>query len=202
MEDVLTGKGFKVVFWNIRSLLRKKEGVRDKLSDLSLNIVAITESWLKPNVLDAQISIPGYNLCRLDRKITNEAGYEKRGGGLLVYLRNNVTYDTLPGDCFNVSNHEVEIVTLSIRRPHTRPLYLVVVYKPPSGNITTAVDTLKNLLQLLPKIDKSDVIIGGDFNIDFAKPRKNNIKKLSHFSTKHNIPQLIKSPSRPMDWKL
>ena len=129
MEDASTGKGFKVVFWNIRSLLRKIEGVRDKLLDLSLNIVAITESWPKPNILDAQISIPGYNLCRLDRKITNEAGYEKRGGGLLIYLRNDMMYDTLPGDCFNVSNHDVEIVTLSIRRPHTRPHYLVILLR-------------------------------------------------------------------------
>ena len=75
----------------------------------------------------------------------------------------------------------------------------MVVYKPPSGNITKVVDNLNNLLKLLPKIDKSDVIIGGEFNIDFAKPRKDNTKKLKYFSTKHNLPQLIKSPTRPMD---
>ena len=79
MEDVLTGKGFKVVFWNIRSLLKKIEGVRDKLSDLSLNIVAITEYWLKPNVLDVQINIAyvdytGKLLTKQDMK-REEEGY-------------------------------------------------------------------------------------------------------------------------------
>ena len=78
-------------------------------------------------------------------------------------------------------------------------MYLVMVYGPPNGNITRAIENLTNFLKFIPNQDKSDIIIGGDFNIDFSKSRKENTKKLKHFSSKHNLTQHIKDPTRSED---
>ena len=96
---------------------------------------------------------------------------------------------------------DIEITTLSIRRPHTRKMILILVYRPPNGNIERAIEYLNSLVIFIPNLDTIDLVIGGDFNIDFLilKSRKDNTKKLKHFSTKHNLTQHIKDPTRPID---
>ena len=56
-------------------------------------------------------------------------------------------------------------------------------------------EQLDNLLKLLPKLEPSDIIIGGDFNIDYSRPRKENTKKSKRLSTKYNLTQYIKNPA-------
>ena len=199
MEEYLNEKGFKIIFWNTRSVLKKIDGVRDKIHTYLPNILAITESWLKPNLPNSIIDITGYNIHRQDRILANRAGKEKRGGGLLLYIRNDIIYDSIVGDTFNITNMDIEITTLSIRRPHTRKMILILVYRPPNGNIVHAIEYLNNLVKFIPNLDTLDLVIGGDFNIDFSRSRKENTIKLKHFSTKHNLTQHIKDPTRPID---
>ena len=173
--------------------------MRDKIHTYLPNILAITESWLKPNLPNSIIDITGYNIHRQDRILANRAGKEKRGGGLLLYIRNDIIYDSIVGDTFNITNMDIEITTLSIRRPHTRKMILILVYRPPNGNIVHAIEYLNNLVKFIPNLDTLDLVIGGDFNIDFSRSRKENTIKLKHFSTKHNLTQHIKDPTRPID---
>ena len=56
-------------------------------------------------------------------------------------------------------------------------------------------EQLDYLLKLLPKLETSDIIIGGDFNIDSSRPRKENIRKSKRLSTKYNLTQYIKNPA-------
>ena len=114
-------------------------------------------------------------------------------------MRNDLLYDNLGGDSFNINNLDVEITTISISRPHTRKLYLILVYRPPNGNIVRAIEYLSNLIKFIPHLETSDIIIGGDFNIDFSRTRKEDTKKLKHFSTKNNLTQHIRDPTRPID---
>ena len=123
----------------------------------------------------------------------------KKGGGIIIYIRNDHPHMYITGDIFNKSCSDIEITTISIKRPHTRPLYLISTYRRPNGNCTKAVEYLDNLLKCLPNLDKADLIMGGDFNIDFSKTRKENTKKLKHLSTKYNLIQYIKTPTRPID---
>ena len=105
----------------------------------------------------------------------------------------------MPGIAFNVSNEDVELASISISRPHTRKLYVITVYRPLNGNFKNFCEHLDQLLKLLPHPDKSDIIMGGDFNIDYSKIRKDTTKKLKHLSTKHSLVQYIQSPTRLMD---
>ena len=98
MEDFLDKKGFKIIFWNTRSVIKKIDGIRCKIHAHLPNIVAISESWFKTNIPNSLVEITGYNIHRQDRTLININGHEKRDGGLLVYIRNDLNYDQLPGD--------------------------------------------------------------------------------------------------------
>ena len=86
----------------------------------------------------------------------------------------------------------MELNTLCIKRPHTRCLYLL------SGNVQNCVDALDNCIKFLPQVDKSDMFIGGDYNTNFQKTRQENTKNLKHFATQHQLIQLIKETTRPL----
>lgn len=64
-------KGFKVLSLNIRSLLPKIDLLRCDLTNLSFDVLSLTESWLKPVVDDGLLGIHGYNFKRLDRSTLN-----------------------------------------------------------------------------------------------------------------------------------
>ena len=144
------------------------------------------------------ICIEGYTHHRFDRKFVNDQGYLKRGGGIIIYLKNSLLFDHVPGDLFNVSTNDIELCTICIKCPHTRRLYLCSVYRPPTGNVQNYIDTIDNCVKFLPHIDKSDLFVGGDFNIHYHKPRQENTKKLKFFATQHQLVQLIKDSTRPL----
>ena len=198
MDEYLKVKGFKIIFWNIRNIMNKIEGVREKLHKNLPDVLALSESWLKENIPNSVIDIAGYNIHRYDRTFFNNNGYVKKGGGILVYIRNDYPY-IITGDYFNKSSNDIEVTTICIKRPHTRPLYLTSTYRPPNGNCVKAVEHLDNLMKCLPNLDKADLIMGGDFNIDFSKSRKENTKKLKHLSTKYTLTHYIKNPTRQIE---
>ena len=127
------------------------------------------------------ICIEGYTHYRHDRQFVNEQGHLKRGGGIIIYFKNLLLFYHVHGDLFNVSTNDTELCTICIKRPHTRRLYLCSVYRPPSGNVQNCVDVIDNCVKFLPHIDKSDLFIGGDFNINFQKSRQENTKKTQIF---------------------
>lgn len=64
-----------------------KEEVSKLLNQkLYVPFISITESWLKPFVLDKQLSIENYNLFRADRQCSNN-------GGVLLYIHKDIIID-------------------------------------------------------------------------------------------------------------
>src|SRR5207247_597867 len=76
------------MYTNIRSILNnnKLTELSKKLQDDNIDILGITESWLKEDVGNAKINIPGYNLYRKDRLLEDKM----KGGGVLLYVRDNL----------------------------------------------------------------------------------------------------------------
>ena len=62
MDEHLNAKGFKIIFWNTRSILNKIEGVREKLREYLPDVMVMTESWLKENIPDLVINVAGYSI--------------------------------------------------------------------------------------------------------------------------------------------
>ena len=108
---------------NVRSLMAP-----GRLSDLqmltsfnNIDILCITETWLKPNHLNSSIIIPGFQPpLRKDR-------LSSRGGGVAIYLRDGLAAKLLP-----LSPPRLECLSVQLHFPKRKKLTLHVVYRPPN----------------------------------------------------------------------
>jgi hypothetical protein len=65
----------KIMITNVRSLTPKIEEVQEFLNRNDITMAFITETWLKPTIMDSVISIPGYTVLRKDRASDNHGGH-------------------------------------------------------------------------------------------------------------------------------
>ena len=191
-------KGVSIVFWNLRSIVNKLDNFKTTIENLGHKIYCITETWLKSNIHDSLLHKDGYNLFRLDRKTLNKKGFIKRGGGILIYTDISINVKAMDNaDCISC-DPDAEIYTLCINLPHTRPIYIITLYRPPEGDVVECIRKLQTICDSLPKRHLCDIIIGGDFNIDYAKSSNEKTKLLKTFMKKNTLIQIIGESTRPL----
>lgn len=125
----------------------------------------ISETWLTPETDDTHVELPHYMTIRSDR---TQASNKQKGGGLLVYLKQNWCGNNVKiMHCSCTSNIEL----LAIRcRPYYLPreftcINVVAVYCPPSSAVRDALDELNKLIDTLENTNPDGItLIGGDFN--------------------------------------
>ena len=76
-----------LLYFNVRSLLPKIDNLRAICTLYSPDIVCIVETWLDDTILDSEISVQGYSVCRLDRS--------RHGGGILIFVKSMFIYSLL-----------------------------------------------------------------------------------------------------------
>ena len=74
-------------YFNVHSLLPKIDNLRAICTIYSPDIFCIVESWLNDTIVDSEVTIQGYSLCRLDRC--------RHGGGILIFVKSVFTYSLL-----------------------------------------------------------------------------------------------------------
>ena len=122
-------------------------------------IVILTETWLKADVLDAELNIPGFKLYRQDR-------LNKSHGGVCMYIREDVSAQV----SFSSSNQSVECLMVKIKE--LKSLHFVI-YRPGmvtgSGFIET-MDKLSEEIDLCQANGQYPLINGyGDYNFPEQK---------------------------------
>ena len=60
-------KGLNVVHLNIRSIIYKIDQLKMIISQVKIDILCLTESWLNHNITDHELKIEGYKIFRKDR---------------------------------------------------------------------------------------------------------------------------------------
>ena len=193
--SLLTVKGFNIFFWNARSLYNKLESFRLFVGEHTPDVFCVNETWFKNNMPDSMISLDGYNSTRHDRSFINPQGYIKRGGGIVTYLRKGLDYLVLDSA---ISNPDIECSLTRINRPCTKAIYIINIYRPPTGNIDNFSTHLTEIITNLENRDKSTIIIGGDFNIDFSKQNSKGVTILKKLSKRFSLEQQIKTTTRPL----
>ena len=147
----------RILYTNIRSLLPKIEETRILCSLKKPDVVCITETWLDSSVDSSLIHISGYSLCRNDRK-------DRRGGGVAVYIRNEIVFDDVSSLVTSCSNG-IEISVVHLPLCH---VFMFLAYIPPC----TKADVLKKIHNmivemsddLLTRFSNHHLVILGDFN--------------------------------------
>ena len=75
---------FSLMLLNARSLVNKLVDFQASIYANSVDIVIVTETWLTSAILDHEILPSCYDVYRRDR------GEDKRGGGVLIAIKNDV----------------------------------------------------------------------------------------------------------------
>ena len=85
---------------------------------------------------------------------------------------------------------------IQISRPNTKKILLVNIYRPPEGNVAQAMAAISDTLDEIENINKSEIVVMGDFNVDYSKKRAAQIEHIKKFETGHQLQQMITEPTR------
>ena len=80
-----------------------------------------------------------------------------------------------------VTTPDIELLTLKISCKSHNIRYILIVYRPPDGDIDTFFHILENIL-LLHTLSSKEIWIIGDLNIDYFKRSHKNTKKAIDFA--------------------
>lgn len=193
-EELNSTKGIKVIYLNARSLLGHFDEIRFSLLRHNFDVIIFGESWLHENVPDSLIHCAGYKTVRYDRQVIGKSGKRKAGGGICMYIRQDITVKELSGS--NESNGDIELVNVGIQIRESRRFTLSAVYRPPAGNVDKFLEMLSASVCSAKAEFGGDCVVIGDMNIDYGKTGVSQFRKLKKVADKLNLGQIIKSDTR------
>ena len=149
-------------------------------------------------IVDSLIAVPNYVIYRHDRQTlrSDGTGMIKKGGGLAVYVKDEIHVDSITLGHLNNSNEDIEVQCLVIRPPSQKRFLLLNIYRPPSGNFQNFLDTITDIMDQAILYDNLEIYLMGDLNIDLNDEQNPNstslIENLLHFG----LSQKIVDPTR------
>jgi exonuclease III len=178
-----------ILHYNIRSLRNKFEELSIILEKTfndgnsgQIDVICLSETWLNRH---ENITLPGYNLK------SSYARVEGHGGGIAVFVRQEIPCMEFQIQNVGVEGFEAAAVVLG----ENNPLLVVCVYRPPQ----TKVDSFLHQTELILTTAASrftNIIVGGDFNIDFTIRTSRDATKLIAMMQSFGLNDTITSPTR------
>ena len=146
-----------------------------------IDILTISETWLKPSTFDSEFHLDGYSSVRKDR-------LDK-----VIYIRDGIQYRA--GSQFG--SESMEFCSVEILRPKAKKIVVWSIYRPPSGNIDKFIDEMNGSLENIS--DRDEVLLLGDFNISWNS--KSNLdksvkRKLVNLANAYGLEQIVDQPTR------
>ena len=175
-----------ILFQNVRSLTANYNKLVHDLSLLKESpiVIAMQETW-KPKHTHTKM-IGFHNLINIARP------KNKRGGGVGFFINNNYDYQTI-----NVTQSEhLEQACTYISNINS---YILNIYRPPRGDIPTFITQLKETIKTIKtsaRAKNSDLIIGGDININILDSTNNNTTLLQDLTEEELLIPQISKPTR------
>ena len=189
-------KGLKIVHLNVRSFFKKKDTIELDLLDGELDILGLSETWLKEEIPNNMLNVHNYQLIRLDRQQRNSLGHTKAGGGICLFIKNNIIYDEDMFKHLNTSEKNLEAQFVLIAGKNARKIIIANCYRPPNGNIDLGMNVLKTQLGSIRNIDKYELVIMGDLNLDCKEKDSESCKIISDICEGFSLKNLIQTPTR------
>ena len=183
------------MFWNVRSLYNKIDTIKEEINNLAPDVLNISETWLHNQTPDHFVHIPNYSIIRNDRSLTLHDGTTKRGGGICTYIRQGLNFIIIPE--YSICTVDIEMSVIEYCLPHTRIIYILNVYRPPSGDVDNCIKYIQDCINKLRISGKIEFFIGGDFNIDVKSKNTNSSRKLLRFFKINQFKQNIVQITRP-----
>lgn len=180
MRICLSLKTISLLFITLYKVcLQKIDQIQIELSHF--DVIALSETWLKPSIEDIDIKLLNYQQpFRKDRQNNNY-------GGVIVYVRDNIPCKR---------RHDLELQGLEsiwLEFKLKRKIILFGLFYRPPNSSQDVDDKIEQSLDLASDNDVSDILITGDFNLNyFANVGRNKVQAL--FS-QYNLFQVINEPT-------
>ena len=196
ISELNSSKGFKMVHLNVRSLLKKMDQIRLITNGSEVDVITISETWLRPHLDSSLVSLDGYQEFRQDRKLNSNN--KKRGGGLISYVNSKHASSCEPLEDLDTVGEHIEAQWLYLHRQHCKNMVICNVYRPPNGDLKKAIAYLDECVKTL-NLDKVNLFLMGDFNINYKNKGSPNYKKFNFFVQANGLSQHINATTRNTD---
>lgn len=146
------------------------------------------------------INVSSYNVIRKDRLALCHTRNDQRakikcGGGICLYLKKDMIYETLNSikkDCV-----ELELLTVKTSRGGGKKQIITVVYRPPNCNPNIAIDCLRECLTYVNDSHRNcEHTIIGDLNFNHNNVGCPHVKSIKFLEQNYGVRQIIKTPTR------
>ena len=198
LKDQLNQKGFHCAHLNCRSLYNKLDIIDHLLHDTNLkfNVLGLSETWLSANMPDNFITIDGYDVSRLDRAwLATNTNSVKRGGGVTLYIRDNISWSDDNVSFLNRSENFLEIQWVELMNEKHKNVIIGNAYRPPDGNVSDFRDFIEAALNSLD-LTKNEVFLIGDLNLDYLDNRVCGVKEFKLLLKQFGFLQHVTMPTR------
>ena len=132
--------------WNARSLVNQITPFQSFVYSSALDLIALTETWLKSYIYNNELIPTNYAIYRNDRT--------SRGGGVMLAIKNNISSSLVH------SPTHLELLTVTLN--YTKVITICLLYIPPNPDPKYISDLTEYLNSLR---HTENLIIPGDLNL-------------------------------------
>ena len=174
LKNITGQKRFHCAHLNIRSLINKHDVLSQSINqnEKSFHILGLSETWLTNQVPDGFIKINDYVCERQDRGWGNpDIPGQIKKGGICLYMNEHLNWSLNSFQTHNRNSNSIEIQWVEIINDKCKNCIIGNGYRPPDGRVGDFLDYLEDVLNDID-LNKFDVFLMGDFNIDFLDEKK------------------------------
>ena len=176
-SDIISNNNGSIfIGWNIDGLRSNFDKFRLFVNNISTSTTIAGYILCETNVTEFE-SLPfylvGYNRFILDRIKISENKYKHKGSGLMILLNDNINNASIDTE-LSLCTPDSEFLVVKFHR-HSNNVFIVGVYRPPSGNFQNFIDNFDNLMVNINKVSNNSCHLLGDFNLNLYNPASNNV---------------------------
>lgn len=180
-------KGIQIMNLNIQHFMPKYDEIKLQLqNNSSPKILGLCETFLTNSAIDSALVVNGYVFERKDRQ-------GKKGGGLLVYFSQSLSYRRRT----DIESNNIESIWIEVNISKGKPFLLSFIYRPPNAS-QNWIDIFESELEIADTIC-SEIIILGDTNVKYFPNSGENKYSNARWQSCVNsfdFKQLIDNPTR------
>jgi len=177
---------------------RKRSAITDFMRDHDVDIMFLTESWLRESGDEAKcadLTPPGYKFFSFPRQVGPTA---KCGGGIAAIVKDCLATHSSITSSFTFTHTSFQAVDLSLALNKQR-LHLLCVYRPPpskKNKLTDGIffDEFPDFLDYCNALDGS-LLLTGDFNVHYEDLRDPRTRKFRELLETFDLSQAINEPT-------
>lgn len=158
--------GLDIIFLNIQGLKHKVHTLESFLIGTNIHIIGLTEHWLLDDEINS--SFPNQFHCADAYTRSNHIR-----GGSSVFVHNKFVTRKCDVSQFCKEFHfEASAAFLDVEK-----IIIVTIYHSPSGDPYQFLNSLESLLMYITHLKNYNIVIGGDFNINFDVTKNSKTSK-------------------------